>query len=165
MALARNFGFGSQQNGTNRPRYSRIGFHPDFSRNQSVSSGVDNLAISFTCLSYLMDVLGVRDENDYEKLISTEVVSDRGRMLQVLGTVDIKEDDVDSGLSDMNQRKCKASSASSFNVDRRRSMYENSTISISVGTAPLDSIIREDVRGNVLVFLRTHRSFKATTFD
>ena len=66
---------------------SRVCFHPNFDRSQSESIGVTDLFISFTCLSDIMDLLGVRDEDDFEKILCTEINNNKDNLLQIMGSL------------------------------------------------------------------------------
>ena len=69
------------------PSSSRITFHPNFARTQCDSTGVDNLSVSFTCFADLMDALRVRDEDDFENLLSMEVGKQHDNLFQLIGTL------------------------------------------------------------------------------
>ena len=66
---------------------SRVSISPSFNQTQSGALGTERLAISFSTLSDLTDVLGVKDEYDYERLFSKEVITEIIKFIQLLGTV------------------------------------------------------------------------------
>lgn len=116
-------------------RLSRIAFHPNYSRTQSSSAGVDKLSVSFTCLSDIMDSLNVRDEDDYERILSTEVDSSRGKVLQIVGTLEVKpsaEADFNCNVTYPDDTAHTASSNESHGTGDTSS----NVISIYVGSSP-----------------------------
>ncbi|MEM1282987.1 MAG: hypothetical protein AAGG81_05480 [Chlamydiota bacterium] len=125
---------------TPSPSSSRVCFHPDYSRTQSGSTGVDNLSISFTCLSDVMDFLGVRDEDDYEKILCTEVDTSRQRLLQIVGTLEIGRQGGDARNFTVGGNAARSSFSSCNNVTNTTGM---DTISIYVGSAPYRMMVED----------------------
>ena len=66
---------------------SRVAFYPSLSQIKCESLGTQRLAIAFSSLSDLTDILGIRDEYDYEKLLVKEVITDNVTLMQLIGTV------------------------------------------------------------------------------
>ena len=72
------------------PSKSRVAFSPAFQTMQSGSSASNNLNILFSTLADLASFLGVRDDNDFELILSKEVVTDGNCLLRVLGTFNLE---------------------------------------------------------------------------
>ena len=66
---------------------SRIRFFPDYHRTQSRSTCTEKLIVSFSTLVDVMDILGLRDEDDYELVLSKEKKSESDHILQTFGTL------------------------------------------------------------------------------
>ncbi len=66
---------------------SRVAFYPSLNQIQCGSLGTQRLAIAFSSLSDLTDMLGIRDEYDYEKLLIKEVITENVTLMQLIGTV------------------------------------------------------------------------------
>ena len=118
---------------------SRIAFSPSFNTTQSGSSASDNLNILFTCLADLTAFLRIRDDNDFETILSKEVVSDKITLLRILGTFTI-QDQYGADINQYDKRKGKTSTV--YSTDSTRSVsttsHDSSKISLFIGTAPLD---------------------------
>lgn len=78
------------EHGSSAPS-SRIKFHPDYARTQCHSNGVDNLSISFTSFSDVMQLLSVHDEDDFERVLSSEVQTQSLSLLQIIGTLELAD--------------------------------------------------------------------------
>ena len=124
------------------PVSSRICFHPDFARTQCGSSGVDNLSISFTCLSDIMDFIGVRDEDDFEKVLSTEVQTRTENLLQIMGSLLINS--MPNNESTTSSSCGARSSLSTSNEKSSKSKNVTERMSIFVGSAPLQPASEEN---------------------
>ena len=66
---------------------NRITFSPTLNKIFSGSSALSNIAVYFTTLSDVCHFLGVNDEDDYEKLICKEVVSNSNPLIRVVGVL------------------------------------------------------------------------------
>lgn len=85
--LARRHGLVSSTAHPSIQSPSRVRFFPDYHRTQSRSTGTDKLIVSFSTLVDVMDILGLRDEDDYERVLSKEKKSDNEHFLQTFGTI------------------------------------------------------------------------------
>ncbi len=81
------------------PCKSRVAFSPAFQTMQSGSTASDNLNILFATLADLASFLGLRDDNDFEHVLSKEVVTDATCLLRVLGTVSVENVGDEDGKS------------------------------------------------------------------
>ena len=63
------------------PMKSRVAFSPSFHTTKSGSSAVNNLNILFSSLADLTSFLRIRDDNDFESILSKEVLSDTSTVL------------------------------------------------------------------------------------
>ena len=69
---------------------SRVLFFPDYHRSQSGSQGTDSMAISFSTLVDLTDILGLRDEEDYEQILLKERTGTEIHYMQIIGSMEVK---------------------------------------------------------------------------
>lgn len=81
------------------PSNSRVAFSPAFQTMQSGSSASNNLNILFSTLADLASFLGVRDDNDFELILSKEVLTDETCLLRVLGTFNVENVGGEEGMS------------------------------------------------------------------
>lgn len=127
---------------SNEPKKSRVAFSPSFHTIQSGSSASDNMNILFACLADLTTFLGIRDDNDFEAILSKEVLSESTTLLRILGTFTSDNDsDTETQPSD-STKSMNSVSASSEVVP---------IIRVFIGTAPVNFSIAEegDVGGSV----------------
>lgn len=80
-SLAKEHGCLSEQ-----PKYKRVVFSPSFPTTQSGSSAVNDMSIVFSCLADLASFLRVRDDSDYDAILSKEVVTEASTLLRIIGT-------------------------------------------------------------------------------
>lgn len=85
-ALAKEHRFSSLD-----PKKSRVAFSPAFHITQSGSSASTNLSILFSSLADLTAFLQIRDDKDYETILSKEVLSPTSTLLRLVGTFIIEE--------------------------------------------------------------------------
>ena len=139
LTLASYFGILSTDN-SQRSSYtsSRICFHPDFARTQSGSIGVDNLSISFLCVSDIMDFIGVRDEDDFEKILSTEVETRTENFLQILGTLEIASKEMSD--NDLFPGATTFSTTTTSNNTHTGGVAQTEYMTIFVGSAPVEPV-------------------------
>ena len=64
----------------------RVAFSPPFSTTQSGSTASNDLNILFSCLSDIATFLRIRDDADFERILSKEVISGSTTILRMLGT-------------------------------------------------------------------------------
>jgi len=115
----------------------RIAFSPSFNTIQSGSNAADDLNIIFSCLADLTSFLRVRDDNDFDNILSKEVVTETSTMLRILGTATIAH------IGDTQQeRGALSNSTSSVSATSER----RSAVRLFVGTAPVQFIQRSDIR-------------------
>lgn len=69
----------------------KVAFPPFFSTTQSGFSILGNMNVMSFCLANLVSFLLVRDDNDFEAILSKEVVSSSSALLQILGYFVIEE--------------------------------------------------------------------------
>lgn len=68
---------------------SRILFHPSYQVTQSGSAGVQDQYIVFSTLSDLMDLLGIRDEVDYERILTKELITEKSNVIRIVGSLKV----------------------------------------------------------------------------
>lgn len=116
------------------PKKSRVAFSPAFHTTQSGSSASNDMNILFSCLADLTAFLRIRDDNDFETILSKEVVCSSSTLLRVLGTFRIIDQlqDESSGEIDTPSTTARTSTnsvnASSENVP---------VINLFVGSSPI----------------------------
>lgn len=135
---------------SNQPTKSRVAFSPSFHKIQSGSSASDNMNIIFTSLADLSSFLGIRDDNDFEAILSKEVLSESTSLLRILGTCTHKIDFDSEKQSSDSTKSMNSVSASSEVVPNIR---------LFVGTAPVDYVMAE--KGNVHSYAE-HETFQST---
>lgn len=74
---------------------TRVAFSPPFPTTQSGSTASNNMSILFSCLSDLTTFLRVRDDVDFERILSKELMSQTSSILRILGTFSIAEREAD----------------------------------------------------------------------
>lgn len=121
------------------PNKSRVGFTPAFHTTQSGSSASNDLNIIFSCLSDLTSFLRIRDDKDFESILTKEVVNDTSTMLRIVGTFTIATEDTVAKsegrhvVTTVHQTSTSSKSTTSVSV----SSESLSTIRIFVGTSPV----------------------------
>ena len=70
---------------------SRVAFFPDYHRTQSGSNGSDKLIVSFNKLVDVMDLIGLREKDDYERVLVKERKLKDISLLQILGAMQVIE--------------------------------------------------------------------------
>ncbi len=78
---------------SDEPQRSRLAFSPAYQTIQSGSGAANDLNILFSCLSDLTSFLRIRDDNDFEAILTKEVVSNTLCLLRILGTFVINKTD------------------------------------------------------------------------
>lgn len=113
---------------SNNPTNSRVAFSPAFHTTQSGSSASNDMNILFTNLADLTAFLRIRDDNDFEGILSKEVLSANSTLLRVLGTctIDDGQPQKTPGGTSRSTESVSASSEESVPVIR-----------LFVGTSPL----------------------------
>ena len=92
------------------PSNSRVAFSPAFHTTQSGSSASNNINILFSCLADLTSFLRIRDDIDFEAILSKEVVTDTSTLLRILGTakisntVDTQDSYIGNGITEVTVR-------------------------------------------------------------
>lgn len=134
-------------NGSSSSTKSRIRFHPKYARTQCDSTSVDNLSISFTSLSDVMDFLNVRDERDYEKILCSEVHNSRDTFLQIFGTMEVLPTaaNLDTLRTEAGDQSSQLHSATASSSHPSSSSARMETIDISIGSAPHTLVTRDDI--------------------
>lgn len=117
--------------GFERDVNSRVAFSPSYNTTQSGSKAIDNLNIIFSCLADLTTFLRIRDDNDFEGILSKEVVTETSTMLRILGTLTISED---SNVQKERTTNMTTTSSVSATSDI------TSTIRLFIGSAPVDYV-------------------------
>ena len=103
----------------------RVAFSPSYNTTQSGSNAVNNLNIIFSSLADLTTFLHIRDDNDFEGVLSKEVVTESRNMLRILGTMSITTDN-----GDLNHNSAKSSNSISASSDAI------SNINLFLGASP-----------------------------
>lgn len=106
----------------------RINFIPDFYRTQSGSLGTVNQEIQFTNLPDVTDLLGIRDEDDYERILSKELSTQQTQMIRIVGSLDVFSPSASSATACSDQPIHESTTTTN----------EPSVIRVFVGTSPLD---------------------------
>jgi len=121
-------------------RTGRIHFVPDFSRIQSGSLGTDRQQVYFTNLTDVTHFLGIRDEDDYERILTKELVSESTHLLQVIGSLDISVPGASSTTASSDKNECgkKTTSANSC-----------TSLRVFVGTSNHEVAEEEERPGNI----------------
>ena len=113
----------------------RIRFIPDFFRTQSDSLGSGTQEVLFTTLSDVADFLGIRDDEDYERLLTKEVITEKSNLVQVVGSLQIVSPVASSTTVSSDQRD------GDINVSPSNS---TSFLRVFVGTAPHEVVPLDD---------------------
>ena len=100
----------------------RVAFSPSFNTTQSGSTASNNMNIIFACLADLSAFLRVRDDRDFEGILSKEVVSETSTLLRVLGTLVI-DTNYDNYLETASQTKSTNSVSASSEVSPTLSIF------------------------------------------
>lgn len=112
---------------------SRVAFSPTFQTTQSGSSASDNMNILFSSLADITTFLRIRDDSDYDKILSKEVISESKNILRILGTYVIKDVDDKCEDSDLHPSGASTSTSSvSALSESRRFLW------LFVGSAPVN---------------------------
>lgn len=119
------------------PTKSRVAFSPSFQTIQSGSSASNNLNILFSCLADLTTFLRIRDDNDYESILSKEAVNDKYTLLRILGTFNISDASNDSSDWYNNDSQTKSNGASTSTKSISASSEHHHVLSIFVGSSPV----------------------------
>lgn len=119
---------------------SRIAFSPCFSTTQSGSNAADNMNILFSCLADLATFLRIRDDNDFETILSKEVVTPAVTMLRIIGTFEIDDNDDGNDGSNCNDgstvlTQTRSTESISASSDRSR------TVRLFVGSSPVQFVV------------------------
>ncbi len=142
------------------PSDSRVAFSPSFNTTQSGSTASDNLSILFSSLSDLTSFLYIRDDNDFEKVLSKELVTETSTLLRVLGTFVLED-----SRNNYQQARTEYTAMTKSTASVCESSENSQTISIFVGTAPL-SFVTSDKPDAVNVGSSSDPSvFKSTLFQ
>lgn len=121
---------------TTPPSSSGIRLHPNYDRTQNDSMGSTDLYISFSSLSDLMDLLGVNDEDENEKILCTEVNTTRHTLMKIIGTLTFPDSTIESA------RSCHTGSTTS-------ALRLSTSSSNQVGNSP------EDLFDRTIIYLGT----------
>ena len=119
------------------PWDSRVAFSPAFQTLQSGSSASNNLIILFSTLADLASFLGLRDDNDFEHVLSKEVVTDATCLLRVLGTVSIGDVIEEEGKSVSTSTTSAPTAMSSQSANSSSVSKTNPVVRLFVGSCPL----------------------------
>lgn len=134
---------------SHKPNSTRVAFSPPFHTTQNGSTAADNMNILFSSLADLTSFLRIRDDNDFESLLSKEVVTETTTLLRVLGTFTVQKSDTEEGNDSIDDRSIRKLSqsvdASAAQVPSAEKSTNNvcavsekfSTIRLFVGTAPV----------------------------
>lgn len=114
-----------------RDSRSRIAFSPSYNTTQSGSSATDNMNIVFSCLADVTSFLRIRDDNDFETILSKEVITATSKLLRIVGTHCIVND-----ADTFSDRQTSTTSTTSINA----SSELTSVINLFIGTAPIHFI-------------------------
>ena len=122
-------------------RDSRVVFSPSYSTVQSGSFAVKDMRVIFSTLADICSLLGVREEEDYEKMLSKEVQSESTSLLRLVGTFRV----LDSNSTSPNDSTLQiedhtATSSQSANATSSSS----SCIQVFLGTAPVVHNVEKD---------------------
>lgn len=77
--------FNNDSGDSNVAQTSRTNFIPNVNRALSPSLGTDNVIITFSSLSDVTDLLGINDEDDFEKTLVKEIRGTNTHLAQVVG--------------------------------------------------------------------------------
>lgn len=132
----------NDSNDPTTPATPRTMFLPNVNRAMGPSLGTDNISITFTVFSDLTDLLGVNDEDDFERMIFKEAKGANSHVVQVLGCLET----VGSKTSEYD--KCSHSTCSNVSV-QTSSAQTTPFFRLFIGTAPhsllADKILAQDV--------------------
>lgn len=92
ISLARRHGVTAESGST-----SRLRFIPDFDTTQCRSLAIENLYISFSNLADIAHLLGLRDDDDYEKILTKETITPTSHFTQIAGCLNIEDFTTHSG--------------------------------------------------------------------
>ncbi len=143
---------------------SRVAFSPSFNTTQSGSSASSNMNILFSCLSDLTSFLRIRDDMDFERILSKEVLSEKSAMLRLLGTFSI--DKIEDIPCSERQTHCTDTTDVLKSTDSVSASSENfQMIRLFVGTSPINYVRTTNLHaGNFAEGKDTH-TFNSTIFQ
>ena len=122
------------------PEKSRVAFSPALCTIQSGSSAADNLNVLFTCLADVTSFLRIRDDNDFEAILTKEVLTNTSNLLRILGTFTIttttESENGEPGRTITTVHETSTNSKSTISVSV--SSESVSTIRLFVGTSPVN---------------------------
>ena len=113
----------------NQKHNSRLAFSPAFHITQAGSSAADDMSILFSTLADITSVLRIRDDRDYESILSTEVKTRESTMFRFLGSYVIHSDDI-AGEEGFEQAQ------HSSNTDLSSTKYSKS-LRLFIGSSPV----------------------------
>lgn len=118
----------------------RIAFSPSFDIIQSGSVASDNLTIIFSTLADVTAFLRIRDEQDYETMLSKEFIAEDRSFFRLLGTFRV-EDSTENITS--RQQRADHDVRESICVESNDITVKSNSIRIYVASAPIDFLSDE----------------------
>ena len=116
------------------PNLSRVAFSPSFHTTQSGSTASTDMSVIFSSLSDLTSFLRIRDDNDFEAILSKEVLSSTSTLLRILGSLKLS-----SHADNEPQRRQENTALTSTTLSVSASSEQSQFVHVYVGTAPISS--------------------------
>jgi len=125
------------------------------------------MSILFSCLSDLASFLRIRDDTDFERILSKEVVSEKAFILRILGTFSITENYETLSLEkDVHHNTSTASISTSLATESVSATSERiQTITIFVGTSPVRFDVNPIPVSSSSAVRREDNTFLSTIFQ
>lgn len=140
----------------------RLAFSPSFDIIQSSSAASDNLVAIFSTLADVMDFLQVRDQVDYESILSKEVFTEDKSIIRLVGTFAIEDGEESPAPSVQNGD---TSSSESISVLSSQQQLGDKVIRIYVASSPVKKAVTD---GNSTSHAQTNLNrlpFKSTVLE
>lgn len=84
--LVKKYNVRSQSNSAESRNLHRVAFSPSYSTILDASTSSDNLVIAFQTLSDITDLLAIRNEEDYEFMLTKELITNKVSIIRFLGS-------------------------------------------------------------------------------
>ncbi len=149
---------------------SRVGFSPSFSITQSGSIAANDMNILFACLADLTTFLRIRDDNDFESILSKEVVSEASTIMRILGTFNISNiNDICEAETAVNGTHANSNHPTNSTSKATNSVCASSestlAIRLFVGTSPINYLTGESSQNFSSTTSRQPLTFESTIFQ
>lgn len=118
----------------NPNRTGRLAFSPSFDIVRSSSGAADNLVTIFSTMADLTDFLQIRDQQDYESILSKEIFTDEKSLIRLAGTFAIEDS---TEILPPSASKGDTNSLESISVFSSKELLKDKVIRIYVASSPV----------------------------